>query len=176
MEVVEFNTTICPTSTTTIYDLNDYVIRETFKNLNDLQLCAVADVCTNFKQNAQAVFSTRYKAKQFILSIRDNRKFGYFMEKEIQNSKFLMRKLGFFIKFLVLHCGFEGDFQTLRKRSKIGFELINEFCGDTISSLDLLGPMLTNDFVSIMRPVLSRLRNTFISECMMEPHFILLRT
>lgn len=40
---------------TKIQALNDDILREVFKNLNDQDLSAVADVCINFKQTAHAV-------------------------------------------------------------------------------------------------------------------------
>lgn len=56
-------------SATTIYDLNDHVLRKVFEHLSLHNLVAVADVNANFRQNARAVVSTRYKDKRLNVSI-----------------------------------------------------------------------------------------------------------
>lgn len=55
----------CINSANTILNLNDDVLRETFRNLNALELGAIADTCSAFKRNAQAEFSLRSKDLQF---------------------------------------------------------------------------------------------------------------
>lgn len=62
---------------TTRLELNDHVLRETFRNLNARDLCVVADVCSVFKQNAQAGFSMRYKGLHFIILIHNKKRLFY---------------------------------------------------------------------------------------------------
>lgn len=55
-------------SVTTINDLNDHVLREIFEYLTNLELCDIADVCSNFKRNAQAEFALRNKTSQIVVA------------------------------------------------------------------------------------------------------------
>lgn len=59
-----------PTTATTIYSLNDYVLREVFKHLVTADLCAVADVNTDFKRIATVEFSHRNKDKCYTYSFK----------------------------------------------------------------------------------------------------------
>lgn len=56
---------------TTLLDLDDDVLRETFEKLDDYDLLTVANVCSNFRRNAQDVFSLRYQRKSFELIFWD---------------------------------------------------------------------------------------------------------
>lgn len=54
---------INPQAAITILNLNDHVLREIFEKLDDSGLINVANVCSNFRWNAQYVFSLRYAQK-----------------------------------------------------------------------------------------------------------------
>lgn len=57
---------------TTILDLNDHVLLETFRNLGAGDVCAIADVCSTFKRNAQAEFMLWNKNLNFSTSAECN--------------------------------------------------------------------------------------------------------
>lgn len=90
---------------TTIRDLNDHVLRETFSHLDDLDLHAVSDVCSQFERNALAEISSRFKQKRFVIWIYHElpKTGGSNNMIRLRNFLPLIRKFGPFINSFKIH-------------------------------------------------------------------------
>lgn len=148
------------TSTTTIQDLNDHVLGETFKYLRLSDLCSAADVCYNFKRNAQAEFSMRYSQYKVVnLSIgwrKSEIKYWRMEESALINisqSSSIFRNFGASMEFLKIKL--EPSKQQFS--SKV-IEPVIQYCGETLKGLDCKHIKFTADLVLKLRPLLSQLQ------------------
>lgn len=150
---------LCIRSTTTILELNDDVLSETFKHLNDRNLCVVADVCSTFKRNAQAEFASRYKKKYFILRVS----VPAWGPIDFPPSLIAIRNFGRQINNLriILH-------KPIANRSQTLMELVIERCGETLNGLSLECFHFSASIVPKLRPLLSRLQEISLSSCFWE--------
>lgn len=126
-------------STTTIQDLNDDVLRETFRR----GLCTVADVCSTFKRNAVAEFSTRNKDEYIGLSFGGNG-----LSKQ---SLPMLRDFGSVIRFLRVF--FNGKVHSAQI-----VEFIVQYCGKTLKGLFMQNFMFSINLISKLQPLHSQLQ------------------
>lgn len=129
---------------TSFIDLDDYVLRETFQNLDDVDLNTIANVCTWFKQNAQAVFSSRYQHKLFVLY----RRYPHFL-----------RNFGPMITSLRFYA--IGDSELLPE----AMEEVVRYCGRTLTELKFSYVTFTAQLITILEPLLRRLRILELHKC-----------
>lgn len=93
----------CPLkSVTTNYYLNDDCLREVFENLDVRSLCAIADVCVRFRQNAKLHF----KSSEHCNSV-DNSFFYASVEEELIQTSKLLRNFGEYIKTIAMQMNME---------------------------------------------------------------------
>lgn len=120
-------------STTTIHELNDHVLCETFQHLDDRELCAVADVCSMFKRNVQAEFSWRYRNKRFHIETRSVTKKAQCVENQIDIRKLppVLRNFGPVIKSF----GLQLTSMSSMKHSKIILGLIFKYFGTELTDI-----------------------------------------
>lgn len=127
---------------TTIIDLNDHVLYEVFRNLTRIDLAAVADVCSKFKWNAQAVFPL----------LHNNRRFVAYEINDPDHSRSILRNFGPVMNSLevILFNGRE------RKCSQRIMKMIVQDCGTALIDLRMRNITFTSDLVSILKPLLNR--------------------
>lgn len=178
-------------SNTVISDLNDDCIAEVFKCLPLKDLCAVADVCRRFRQNALNHFALP-KYKKDILTIdcgslisymtlnlrntwtashytRKNTFRGMYSvdEKLLQISRFL-RVFGGSVKFIKLQDFVPTQEEHTARQSKcnrIILDMISRYCSGTLLELQLHQFDLTGRNEASMRPLLLHLQKLIIIEC-----------
>lgn len=155
-------------STTTIYDLNDHVLREIFGYLNVLDMCSVANVSMNFKQNAQAVASTRYKSVRFGINIRSKsakcRLGGSGGSPEHLFS--IMRNFGESLQDVSINLD-----ESAHGHSQEILELIGEHCDESMKEIWLRNFILTDALIPKIRPLLAGLQNISLDRCLCQPGF-----
>lgn len=138
-----------PTPTTTIADLNDDVLRKTFMYLGDNALCAVADVCSVFKRNAQKEFRLRSESKKRLDYVKERDKCSF---AKIHN-------FGHFIRAI------EIDFST----SDQFMSKINQYCGEALEELRFQDSYkITDKTVAYLLPFLPQLTVMAIYKCEWE--------
>lgn len=157
-------------STTTILDLNDHVLRETFQNLSTLELAVIANVCSVFKRNAMAEFSHRYKdksfdveiyieaSKDFTVSDRENA-----IRLPIWQSSSILRNFGTLISSLrmVSTCN-NSDNHWL---SQYLMENIIKYCRPTLQELELHFFIFSANIMTKLRPFLPQLKKLRLVYC-----------
>lgn len=151
---------MCTRSTTTIYELVDDVLCETFKHLNDDDLCSVADVCSAFRRNALTQIPLRYAHEYigFRLTFRA-KKFDF------RRLMCALRNFGPQIKFLriILHGATPNCSQKL-------LEIIIQYCGDTLLGLSLRNIIFPTVLTPKLRTLFSRLQELHVYKCSWESH------
>lgn len=145
------------TEATTIDDLNDDVLRETFEYLDDEGLYAVADVCSSFKRNAQAEFAKRFKSREYIISIPAN---GF--QSYCQAQRGILRNFGAFIHYLTVD-----TYYCVEEFREI-LELIIRNNGPPLKSLNLSGVDFEGNICRKLQPLLSQLQVLRLSGCTFE--------
>lgn len=156
---------------TTIYDLNDYVLRQIFGYLDETDLCSVAEVCSNFKQNAKAVFHTRFMWRSLIISINVTENSGTDHLNGIRAIRLrqlpaLMRNFGSLLYSLTIDLD-----ESVQKYSLKIMELIIRYAGEWLYFIWLTRFVLNYETIEVMRPLLPRLRALFLEKCMCQPEF-----
>lgn len=148
-----------------ILDVNDYCLQEIFKYLDLSDLCAAADVCDRFRNNAQAYFKlSKYtnliEHREVTTNVTSNEKF-----LQISN---VLRIFGAFIKSIYLRGASHYQDQI--------FELLTQYCSGTLGEMELEFCDITDEIALPMRPVLEGLqkltsRNCYLGElfCKMLP-------
>lgn len=140
-----------------ILDLNDDCLQEVFKNLSLLDLCAIADVCTRFRECAQD-YSTRSPFKCLHLSVKFDRKHGF--RSSFLNYSRIMRNFGAsIVSFRSWYS--QIDFITL---------LTQNNCPNLIE-LELDSYIDIDDFAFRMRSVLERLQKLKLICCAFSKSF-----
>lgn len=155
----------CISSATTILDLNDDVLRETFQYVGDLDLSDVANVCPAFKRNALAEFSQRYKLKCFGVFYRQPH-FLYPVNwrndlSSRQKVCQLLRNFGSSISSFQLYL----DEPLVSDHSHKLVEIFTQYFGATLTELELWHIEFSADMIPRMRPLLSRLRKLKLASC-----------
>lgn len=147
-----------PTTATTIYSLNDHVLREVFKHLNTAELCTVADVNTDFKRNARAEFSHRNKAKCFTYSFE---RIGNWKKYAVQLQRLfsILRNFGTVFRSMEIRLH-----RPLRDPSRNLMKSIGRFC-PALMKLFLRDFRFTADSIPKMRPWLIRLKVLDMENC-----------
>lgn len=107
---------MCVQSATSIVELNGDVLRETFQHLSDGDLCAVADVCSTFKRNAQAEFSSHYRNGLFRATPQR-------LGAELRNFGSCLRSP---------QIELSASYRRMLHRSKMPLELIFKYCGEAL--------------------------------------------
>lgn len=145
-----------PPKASTILDLNDHVLQDVFENMDDIDLSAVADVCSTFKCNAQAVFSFRYRQKYFVCSWFAN-------ESDFLRIQSIFRNFGPLTNSLAVRMGLRNEKPVHVKQL---YKLIIQRCGRTLNYLRLDGDITLNKgLISTFQPLLRRLRKLTLRDC-----------
>lgn len=155
-------------STTTIYDLNDHVIREIFGYLSVLDMCSVAEVSMNFKQNAQAVASGRFKLVRFGINIRSKRakcRLGG-SGGNPEHLFAIMRNFGESLQDVSINLD-----ESAHGHSQEILELVDEHCSESLKEIWLRNFILTDGLFPKIRPLLAGLQNISLDRCMCQPGF-----
>lgn len=153
---------------TTFNDLNDFIQRKIFDYLHDFDLCAVADVSTNLKQNAQATFYQRNKSGGCSMSVRgdEERIIREAREMHLHLLPSVLRNFGPLINSLRIALD-----NSVRIHSQRILELIVCYCSATLDDISLAQFILDNDFGPAMYPLLLRLRKLQLHWCLWTPEF-----
>lgn len=155
---------IQPKNATKIYDLNDDVLRRTFRHLDISDLCSVADVCKNFNQNARVVYLVRSKGGCFCVTANSIN-----VEKMGKSERIRPRILFAVMRnFGNLSIRLE---EPAREQSARKLNLIGQYCGRNPIDIELQNFVFTNDVIPNMRPLLSRFRKLSLQSCMVQPGF-----
>lgn len=143
-------------TSTTILDLNDHVLCKTFENLDDNELCTVADVFSTFRRNAQAVFSNRYRQKHLRISIW----YTHQAATDLRRAYSILRNFGPLIKSLnlTLH-GIDAH------HSNSFFKMFDQLFAKTLNELVLYGITFTKDLILTMEPLLKPLLKMKVYNC-----------
>lgn len=174
------------TSTINIMDLNDDCLLEIFNYVHLTDLCAVADVCHRFRQNAQshlAASKTNYKIDALQLhcddkegaiilqdrlacSARDKLRSVYFGDCSLHQrrrhiSNFL-RNFGMLVKSIKIyhHLSRCSDIAATAEHMHDVFDLITIYCRATLDELDLrdCSTDINGEIENSVRPLLLHLR------------------
>lgn len=141
--------------TTTILNLNDHVLRETFKHLKVAELGVIADVCANLRMNARAAFPKR----KYLRIWRDHRE----LPIQLQQMHCTLRNFGSMVTLLDVtiwpqHC----------KQSLQIMGTIYQYCGETLRGLRLQGVEFTADLIPTMKLLLQQIQKVDFFHC----HFV----
>lgn len=156
---------------TDILDLNDDCLFEVFQYMNALDLCAIADVCSRFRQNAKASFA-HFISKhidfwegfyhhdmvrpQMLITSQLQRNFGEFIEKIRQTSVYN-----------------RGASPKLRMAYQtMALEHLSVHCNASLVDLELVDFELTEKITPKMRPVLKRLKKLTFHQCKFSGLFL----
>lgn len=140
-------------SATTILDLNDDCMREVFEYLDQSNLCAVADVCARFRQNAVQVIRSKFKHLELnqYSPMRDYAK---------------LRNFGAFVSSVhVIGCG---ERKPKTKNLKSIFEYMSLYCTGKSIKLKLNYVVLSAEIALAMRPLLARVHELEFFDCRCE--------
>lgn len=143
---------------TTILDLGDKLLRDIFEQLDGLDLNAVADVCTTFRSNAMAVFSSKFKSQRFEIWIH---------EKQMPQLRSIIRNFGRLMKNFSLELD-----RSLYVRSSEIFKLLNNYCGESLTKLSLQHIKFTPDDMSTIMDVFKRLHELQLHRCWWTPKWL----
>lgn len=153
---------------TTIYDLNDFVIRKIFGYLSDFDLFNVADACSLFRENAQAAFHHRYRSDSFNISVCSNDESVFWNDTQVHlhlhRLPAILRIFGSSMRSLGIALN-----KYAHKHSQKVIELIVQYCGMTLTELSLAHFELSVELVPVMRPLLSRLQKLQLFWCFWLP-------
>lgn len=144
---------------TTIYDLNDDVLRETFEYLNIEQLYIMSDVCTRFRRVAREEFASRGK----IVTLTDSE---IIREMDI-NSQLVYLGYPYWVPFIRRF----GDVITSihsfsRRRAPMPFlKAIAEYCSQSLLELELNTTVWTQELILEWQPILAGLRKFELIVC-----------
>lgn len=142
------------TTATGILDLNDRVLCEIFKEMDDRALSEMFDVCTFFRRNARAVFSQRYKQKRARFCM-DHQK-----PTQFDSMHSILRNFGSLITSLELVV-----FPENSEYSRRLMRVVVLYCGPTLAELRLHGISFTADLIPILEPLLRRLPKLALIQC-----------
>lgn len=160
----------CIRSATTMYDLNDAVLKEVFQYLPLRDLSVLADVSTDFKRNAQAEFSSRYdKDHVCSCSIR------FPKVNDMNAMDDLGQRFGLSSRDIGENMVIRGFISTLRnfgtlmsslrvlridcaELSQRSIRWINRYCGETLNELFVRQFDFSPDLILETRTLLSRLK------------------
>lgn len=155
---------------TTIHDLDDHVLRLVFEHLEDFDLPAIANVCTTFKHNAQAVFSLRYKSRTYWFYPEGDDRFdlkGNLRERRVKDNlpklRSILQNFGALINSLSI--GSSGED---KNHSQEIMDWINRYCGAALKSLTLFDIWLTSSTIIKIQPLLSGLQEIDMDGCRWE--------
>lgn len=148
-------------TTTTIYDLNDYVLRDIFDHFDDIDLCKIADVCSTFRRNAQATFSVHYKFVEYSFNSENNEEYDCDTKKiDLHHLHSILRNFGQSIYSL----GISLD-DAVHNHSQKVMESIIQYCGETLDELSLRNVRFTDDLIQKMQPLLAQLQELNVKLC-----------
>lgn len=139
-----------------ILKINDHCLRKVFGYLELSDLAAVADVCSRFKQNAQAHFATS-KHTDLLLSIGDAKP----SEKFLQISR-EMRNFGAFAKSISVFglCGII-DLK-LHPTVIAAINMIRKYCTEKLTKLALYCVRISARIIRMLRPLFHNLKELSI--------------
>lgn len=146
--------------TTTIHDLNDHVLWECFKNLDDRALSEVVDVCSFLRRNALAVLSLRYRQKP-IRFCMDHQK-----PTQFRSMHSILRNIGSFITSLEMVV-----YPDNSEYSRRLMRTVVLYCGESLNELRLYGITFAADLVPMLEPLLRRLPKLGLSQCRSHANF-----
>lgn len=150
-------------SAKTANKLCDDVLCDTFQHLSDYDLCAVAEVCSVFKRNAQAEFKSRWKNKRFAIEIVCNSDpYIYKQMFRLRHVPSLFRNFGSLIKILEIDCVY------ISNKSEQVMKSIVQYCATTLTVLSLKCVQFTA-VVSQLQPVFSLLKMLELVSCWDDP-------
>lgn len=144
-------------SSTRILDLNDDVLREVFWNINDLDIGAVADVCTTFRRIAEPLFSSRFQQNSLSIHIPLTRTRETFDLRPLHS---LLRRFGKSMKSLDIFFFNGNPVYCLRV-----MKMVDRYCGDQLKELLLFNCGFTADLMPILRSMLSRIQTLRLEGC-----------
>lgn len=148
-------------STTTVYDLNDYNLRDIFDHLDDKDLCSVADVCFAFKRNAEAEFSARYRFDCYFFNDEQDENYDWkTYQIDLLHLSSLLRNFGSLITAFDISLT-----DAVNNHSQEVLEMIIKNCGESLVKLSLLNVRFTADMIRKMIPMLARLEEFHVKMC-----------
>lgn len=139
---------------TTIVDLNDDCLREICDYLNLTELCIFADVCSRFKQNAQAKFrslKTKDVSKEVWIDMPDIAKYR------------MLRNFGASITSLIA--------VALKRNNEYLVLMIIRHCGEALKALTLHSFRINAYLGERLLSLIARLEKFGIIECHCQPSF-----
>lgn len=142
------------TSEVTILDLNDDCLREICDYLDLMNLCAFADVCSRFKQNAQAKFRG--------MDVKDVDKHTWTELPDIAKYR-LVRNFGQSITSLAA--------VALKRNNEYIVLMIIRYCGNALKSLTLQNFRINAYLGERLMSLVSLLDKFGITECHCQPSF-----
>lgn len=152
----------CPLkSATTISHVNDDCLRAVFENLDVRSLCAVADVCVRFRQNAKLHF----KNSEHCNWVDNVFVYASVEEKLIQTSKFL-RNFGEYIKTIATsgEYGRILEMQPMYQRSMC--ELLSLYCsGGALTGVKLFNYFISEEIALVLQPALAGIHKLELFRC-----------
>lgn len=160
----------CSTSTTTILDLNDDILRETFTHLGTFQLGAIADVCSTFKRIAQAEISSRQKTTllQFYISVDDEQDELGAEQTPLRQLPSLLRNFGPLLTDIEINL-----VSMVVCYSQQIMELIVRYCGGTLNVLILKKMKIDEELLLTFQPLLRRLQTLHLVHCFFKTESII---
>lgn len=152
-------------STKNILNLNDDCLEEVFRHLDDeMDLCAVADVCVRFRAAARAIFESKYKNYHFFHCAKDSA-----ANKLLVTSR-MLRNFGANVKTISLRGECADKFKS-NYQNKI-LELLRAYCGGSLVELNLRHFKITDEISLVMWPVLSSLQKLSLIQCEFSELFL----
>lgn len=149
------------TDATVILDLSDKCLLDVFEHMSLLDLCAIAEVCSRFKQIAKMCFG--YSNKKDLIFRDDIKSDGDSVDQILFKTSKILRHFGpYFSKF----DGYDwpkyiptplNEESHAEYRRKI-FELVIQYCSGTLAEMTFYDINVNDGMVPLMKPLLKDLR------------------
>lgn len=136
--------------------LNDNVLRESFHNMNLLELCTIEDICYKHRRNGPGEFSLRLKDMDLVVYDGNGRK-NTFNIRHLSN---ILRKFGPSINSIDVSLR-----SMYRNNSARVLRVMSKCCGESLTELELKSFDFNADVIREMQPMLSRLQVMKLSYC-----------
>lgn len=159
-------------STLNILILNDDCLQHTFQYLKLDDLCAVADVCSRFRENAQMHFS--HSNLKDLYKIRyctcESNYDGESPDVVALRAARVLRNFGTFIKAIELVPHF---YDEVPRQYHVRFaQLLNRYCPGTLEYLMLRSFLINNEVALLLKPVLASLLRFSLEACCVARPFV----
>lgn len=159
-----------PATASNFLTLNDDCLMSVFDFLNLDDLCAVADVCSRFQQNARTLFSYS--------KLKDSYKISYcicggrYLPETIMRTEKVLRNFGAFITSIDVEVWHH--YCVIPQNYHISFaRLLNRYCSGTVlHELVIQRYAISDGIALLLQPVLPTLRKLEILECLLAKSFV----